>query len=163
MKVYHLYQKQFLPLTLEEAWHFFSHPENLLKITPPDRKFKMLYRSGDTSGMYAGQIMTYSLKVFPFVYVLWVTEITHYKPMEYFVDDQIKGPYAMWHHQHRFKAVAGGVEMTDEINYAVPFGFIGRIANSLFIAKQLSDVFKFRHNALEKMFLENELIKTRTA
>jgi ligand-binding SRPBCC domain-containing protein len=156
MKVYHLHQKQFLPLTLEEAWTFFSSPLNLVKITPPNMDFKILHTSGSGPEMYAGQIISYKIKFLPLVYFRWVTEITHVQPNQYFIDDQVFGPYALWHHQHHFKKVNGGVEMTDEITYAIPFGFIGRLANFLFVENQLENIFKFRRTTLDKVFVGNE-------
>ena len=114
--------------------------------------FEMLHITGDGSGMYAGQIISYKIKLFPLVYVRWVTEITHVKHHEYFVDDQLFGPYSLWHHQHHFKAVRGGIEMTDEITYAIPFGLLGRLANLLFVRRQLEDIFKFRYDILGNIF-----------
>jgi ligand-binding SRPBCC domain-containing protein len=157
MKVYHLHQAQFLPLTLNEAWTFFSSPQNLVKITPPNMDFKILHISGNGSGMYPGQIISYKIKFLPFIYFRWVTEIKHVHPNKYFVDDQVFGPYALWHHQHHFKEVSGGVEMTDEITYAVPFGFIGRLANFLFVKNQLREIFQFRKITLDKMFINDKM------
>jgi ligand-binding SRPBCC domain-containing protein len=162
MKVYHLRQQQFLPLTLQEAWTFFSSPVNLVKITPTHMDFKILHTSGDGSGMYAGQIISYKIKLLPFIYVNWVTEITHVKHHEYFVDNQITGPYSIWHHQHHFTEVPGGVQMTDEITYAVPFGIIGRFANYLFIEQQLKTIFAYRHTVLGKMFANTDLAITKS-
>src|SRR5687767_5893746 len=122
MKVYHLQQKQFLPITLPEAWRFFSTPNNLGSITPSHLEFKILFISGDTSDIYPGQIIRYKIKILPAVWVSWVTEITHVQKPAFFVDEQRFGPYALWHHQHRFKEVDGGIEMTDEVSYAIPFG-----------------------------------------
>jgi ligand-binding SRPBCC domain-containing protein len=152
MKVYHLHQKQFLPISLEEAWNFFSSAANLVKITPDYMGFKILHVSGNGSGIYPGQIISYKVKILPYVVVRWVTEITHVSKLEYFVDEQRFGPYAMWHHEHRFVEMPGGIEMTDEIAYAVPFGLIGRIARKLFVKRQLQTIFKFRHQTLERFF-----------
>jgi ligand-binding SRPBCC domain-containing protein len=81
-----------------------------------------------------------------------MTEITHVKEKEYFVDEQRFGPYALWHHQHHFKQVEGGIMMTDIVNYAIPCGFIGRIANRLFVKKKLKEVFAFREEAIGRLF-----------
>jgi ligand-binding SRPBCC domain-containing protein len=81
-----------------------------------------------------------------------MTEITHVKEKEYFVDDQRFGPYALWHHQHYFKQMEGGVLMTDIVNYAIPYGFIGRIVNSLLVEKKLKKVFDFREEAIGHLF-----------
>ena len=160
MKVYNLHRKQILPITLEEAWDFFSKPQNLKKITPEHMGFKILYQSGGTE-MYAGQMIRYIVRVLPVVPLHWVTEITHVQEPHYFVDEQRFGPYAMWHHQHHFKAVEGGVEMIDEVNYAIPLGILGRIAHWLFVGRQVSAIFDHRYEVLENYF-KSEKPKTDT-
>jgi ligand-binding SRPBCC domain-containing protein len=82
----------------------------------------------------------------------WVTEITHVKEKEYFVDEQRVGPYSMWHHEHKIEPIDGGVLMTDIVSYKPPFGFLGLIANSILIKKQLKEIFDYRTVAVEKMF-----------
>lgn len=151
MKVYTLSRKQFLPIDLPSAWAFFSTPDNLQKITPTKMGFVILYKSGGQK-MYSGQIIKYKVNVLPLVRLDWVTEITHVTEPHYFVDEQRFGPYAMWHHQHRFSSVEGGVLMEDEVNYAIPFGILGRIANWLFVAKEVNTIFEHRYKVLEKHF-----------
>jgi ligand-binding SRPBCC domain-containing protein len=82
----------------------------------------------------------------------WVTEITHVKNLEFFVDEQRFGPYAFWHHKHFLKQVDGGVEMIDIVHYKAPFGIIGRIANTMFIEKKIKEIFDFRYKKLEEIF-----------
>jgi ligand-binding SRPBCC domain-containing protein len=157
MKLYHFKQHQFLPMSSEEAWHFFSSPENLERITPADLKFKIEYVSGNTHEMYEGQIIRYKIGILPGITTGWMTEITHIQKPFYFVDEQRFGPFALWQHQHWFKEVAGGVEMTDEVNYAIPLGFLGRIANAVLVRKRLESIFRFRHETIEKIYSgENE-------
>ena len=151
MKVYNLKSKQFLPLTIDEAWDFFSSPKNLKDITPAHMKFDIRYISGSEK-MYPGQIITYKLQPVPGVPVSWTTEITHVNEPTYFVDEQRFGPYALWHHQHRFKIVEGGVEMEDEVNYAIPLGILGRLANWLFVDRQVKAIFEYRFKTLEAYF-----------
>jgi ligand-binding SRPBCC domain-containing protein len=155
MKIYHLKRTQFLPITLQQAWGFFSTPKNLGVITPTQMKFKILNVSGSDK-MYAGQIIRYKVKVKPWLTVNWVTEITHVNEPHYFVDDQIDGPYALWHHQHHFKEVPNGVEMTDEVHYAVPFGIFGRLANAIFVEREVKTIFDFRFKILETHFSKNK-------
>ena len=152
MKIYHLIQNQFLPITIQEAWDFFSSPKNLARITPPHMRFKIEYVSGNGSPMYAGQVMRYKIGILPGVSSDWMTEITHVQEPFYFVDDQVLGPYALWHHEHRFKEVAGGVEMTDEIHYAIPYGIIGRLANWLFVENQVKNIFHYREEIIRNIF-----------
>lgn len=152
MKIYTIKQKQFLAVDLQTAWNFFSSPENLAKITPSHLGFHIVYQSGEPGKTYAGQIIRYRLGILPGVSTNWTTEITHVQEPHYFVDEQRFGPYALWHHQHFFKEVAGGIEMLDEINYAIPFGLIGRMANVLFVARQLNRIFSYRFKILSQIF-----------
>ncbi|MBL0739712.1 SRPBCC family protein [Chryseolinea lacunae] len=152
MKIYSLKRVQVLPLALPDAWRFFADPKNLQKITPPHMGFSILYQSG-FGAMYAGQLVRYRIHVFPFVPMQWLTEITHVNEPHYFVDEQRFGPYAFWHHQHHLKAVpGGGVEVTDEVNYAIPLGWLGRFANALFVERQLNAIFDYRYKVLEEFF-----------
>ena len=81
----------------------------------------------------------------------WMTEITHAQELKYFIDVQRKGPFALWHHQHHFKEVEGGVEMTDIVHYKNPLGFVGGLANSLFVKRKLKNIFKYRFNKIEEL------------
>ncbi|MCZ8355568.1 MAG: SRPBCC family protein [Cyclobacteriaceae bacterium] len=155
MKIYHLKTVQILPISLAEAWDFFSTPDNLEKITPKHMGFNILYKSGGHK-MYPGQIIRYIVHVLPGIPMHWVTEITHVQEPHYFVDEQRFGPYALWHHQHRFREVEGGVEMIDEVNYAIPLGFLGRIANWLFVGREVNRIFKHRYEVLEQYFKQNK-------
>lgn len=154
MKIYNLQTKQFLPMSLKEAWEFFSSPANLAKITPSEMGFKILHISKGPNGekMYQGQFIRYKVNVLPFISVHWVTEITHVNEPYFFVDEQRFGPYALWHHQHHFKEVEGGVEMLDEVNYAIPLGLLGRLAHWLFVGKQVRAIFDHRFKILEERF-----------
>ena len=137
---------------LDEAWNFFTSPLNLVKITPPDMNFVVTSEYNATENVYPGMIITYFISPLFGIKLRWMTEITHVKEKEYFVDEQRFGPYALWHHQHHFKSVDGGIMMTDIVNYAIPYGFIGRMANSLFVKKKLKRVFDFREEAIGRLF-----------
>jgi len=102
--------------------------------------------------MYAGQIIEYTVKPVLGIPIYWMTEITQVKDKEYFIDEQRFGPYKLWHHQHHFKAIEGGVEMTDIIHYKNPMWFLGTLANELFVKKQLQGIFDFRFKKVEEMF-----------
>ncbi|HAL94802.1 MAG TPA: hypothetical protein DCP55_02270, partial [Chitinophagaceae bacterium] len=82
----------------------------------------------------------------------WMTEITHVQDMQYFIDEQRFGPYTLWHHQHHFKAIEGGVEMTDIVHYRIPLGPLGDLANALFVRAKLKKIFDFRYEAVENLF-----------
>jgi ligand-binding SRPBCC domain-containing protein len=155
MKIYNLKRTQFLPISIETAWEFFSNPANLSKITPEHMGFKILYMSGGPK-MYPGQIIRYVIRVLPGIPMSWTTEITHVHEPHYFIDEQRFGPYALWHHQHHFREVDGGVEMTDEVNYAIPFGPLGRLANRLFVEREVNRIFEHRYSVLEKFFSDKK-------
>lgn len=152
MNFYSIKSTQHLPISLEEAWDFFSSPNNLAKITPPDMGFIITSDKKDGEKMYAGQIITYILKPMLGIPVKWMTEITHVKEGEYFIDEQRFGPYKLWHHRHSFKKTATGVEMHDEVNYALPFGILGTMAHNLFIRKRIEYIFEYRTKVLEQQF-----------
>ena len=141
-KVYSMRTVQFIPCTLEKAWAFFSNPANLAEITPDNLRFKILSAGGGE--MYPGQVIEYYVHPLLNIPLYWMTEITHVQPMKYFVDEQRFGPYSLWHHQHHFKEVTGGVEMTDIVHYKLPLWFLGDIANALFVKKQLKGIFDYR-------------------
>lgn len=113
--------------------------------------FEILYISGGAKA-YAGQIIRYNVNVLPGIKMHWVTEITQVKESVHFIDEQRFGPYALWHHQHHFKEVPGGVEMTDEVNYALPLGILGRLAHALFVGGEVKRIFDHRYRVLEKYF-----------
>lgn len=145
-----------MPITLAEAWEFFSNPRNLAIITPPHMGFRILYISGNGK-MYPGQIIRYRIQAIPGINMHWVTEITHVKEPNYFVDEQRFGPYALWHHQHHFREVEGGVEMTDEVNYALPLGPLGTLAHLLFVKRELNRIFDYRYKKLETLFVQQNV------
>ena len=151
-RIHSLVSVQKLPLSLEKTWNFFSDPRNLFTITPPFLHLKVtnqLY--GDEA--YAGQIITYAVTPFPGVALPWMTEITHVEKGKMFVDDQRKGPYKLWHHQHHFKSVEGGTEMTDIVHYRVPFGMIGELFHPV-VKNRLSEIFIYRFNKINELFGE---------
>jgi ligand-binding SRPBCC domain-containing protein len=152
MKLYHLHRKQFLPITLERAWDFFSSPKNLGVITPSHMNFKIIEISGDR--IYTGQIIRYKVQVLPLWKVNWITEITDVNEPYSFADEQRKGPYAIWKHVHNFKEVKSGVEMNDDLTYAIPYGIIGRLANAVFVEREVNGIFDYRHKVLETYFNE---------
>jgi len=149
--IYTLYASQELPLGLEEAWDFFSSPENLLKITPSHMGFKLT--SKQENKVYPGQIISYNIRLLPGITSNWVTEITHVIPLNYFIDEQRIGPYSMWHHEHSFQVLPNGNTLIkDKISYKIPFGLFGHMAQALFIKKQLTSVFEYRFKTLHRLF-----------
>ena len=147
-KIFRLESKQFLPVSIDEAWDFFSSPENLKAITPDHMGFNITSKKFDK--MYPGMLITYIVKPLLGIKMRWCTQITQVVENKYFIDEQRFGPYNLWHHQHLFKEVEGGVEMTDIVHYGIPFGILGQIANTLFVKKQLTEIFGYRIEAIDK-------------
>lgn len=140
-----------MPMSLDKAWEFFSNPANLANITPGNMGFQTISKyHGDT--MYAGQVIEYKVSPVLGIPLYWMTEITHVDDKKYFVDEQRFGPYSLWHHQHHFKVVDGGVEMTDIVHYKLPLWFLGDIANTLFVKNQLKGIFDYRFKKVEELF-----------
>src|SRR5689334_20191549 len=142
MKLYKLNSKQFLPISIEQAWDFFSSPKNLAVITPKRLNFKILSISRDGE-MHEGQIIQYKITVLPLMRMRWETEITEVVEQKSFTDIQRKGPYAYWSHKHIFTKVEGGIEMTDELEYALPLGILGRLMNFLFVGREVKSIFNY--------------------
>lgn len=141
-----------MPISLDKAWDFFSSPLNLAKITPAEMNFKVTSNYTAETVMYPGMLITYKVSPLMGIKLDWVTEITHVKDKEYFVDEQRFGPYALWHHEHHFKEINGGVHMTDLLTYAIGYGAIGAIANGALVAKKVRDIFKYREKAVIELF-----------
>lgn len=150
MKIYTLKAKQKLPISKQKAWEFLSDPKNLKVITPDYMGFHIL--SGDDRPMFAGQIIQYIVTPVLGIKTKWVTEITHVKDNEYFVDEQRFGPYSLWHHKHFIKEIEGGVEMEDIIDYKIPLGIIGQMVHPIIVKPKLDEIFDYRRKKLTELF-----------
>ncbi|RCT54711.1 SRPBCC family protein [Winogradskyella sp. KYW1333] len=150
MKIFTLHKKQKLPISLDEAWAFLCNPANLSKLTPQEMNMKII--SGADRPMYAGQVIQYSVRPIPGFRTQWVSEITQYKDKTYFIDLQLYGPYAFWHHKHFVHKIEGGVEMEDIIDYKVPFGILGRLLHPVLVKPKLEGIFNYRKEQLEQLF-----------
>jgi ligand-binding SRPBCC domain-containing protein len=146
-----LQRTQVLPISINEAWDFFSNPKNLKVITPEFMRFDITSISKD-SRMYPGMIITYIVSPIMNIPFNWVTEITHVNEPHYFVDNQKSGPFKFWHHQHFFKEVSSGIEMTDIVNYAAPFDPISRPIEKTIVRQRVEMIFDFRYKKLNEMF-----------
>lgn len=147
-----LERTQRLPITVEEAWNFFSSPPNLKTITPPYMGFAI--KSGGGGAMYAGMIIKYTVTPLLGIPMTWVTEITHVEEKNFFVDEQRVGPYAVWHHQHHFKAISNGVEMTDIVNYKLPLGILGEWVEPFLVKRKVEEIFEYRNVKMLELFGE---------
>lgn len=151
MKTYQIYRQQTLPITIEEAWTFFSSPYNLQKITPSEMNFKIISPVNEPE-IFEGLHIEYRLSPILHIPFYWTSVITNLRRPYSFTDIQKKGPYALWEHKHSFRDTDNGTEVTDEVKYALPLGIIGSIVNSLIINKQLRKIFDFRETELKKIF-----------
>ena len=148
--MYTLERTQRIPISLEEAWNFFQNPGNLSKITPSEMGFETL--SEVPEKMYPGLFIHYKVSPLFGIKMNWTTEITYVQEPNYFVDEQRVGPYAIWHHEHHFKEIEGGVEMLDRVNYKIPLGILGKIAHPIIVRNKLEEIFEFRIRAVEEIF-----------
>lgn len=142
--------QQDLPISIDEAWDFFSRPDNLARITPANLGFEVT--SPVPERMYAGMIVTYRVRPLFDIAIPWTTEITHVREPFFFVDEQRSGPYRFWHHQHLFEMIDGGIRMTDRVHYQVSFGLLGHWLMAALVRDRLDEIFRFRQNVLTEMF-----------
>lgn len=150
MTIETIHEIQFLPISVHEAWRFFSDPKNLCDITPPSLNFEVT--STLPKKMYPGLIIRYRMTPLLKIPHQWITEITHVVEPHLFVDEQRFGPYRFWHHQHRFREIEGGVAMQDLVHYVLPYGMIGRMAAARLVRRKLRHIFAFRRDYLAKKF-----------
>lgn len=156
MGFYQLKQTQLLKnCSLNEVWDFISSPKNLKEITPDYMGFDIT-TDDVPEKMYEGLMVAYKVSPLLGIKTTWVTEITHVKDLNYFVDEQRIGPYSLWHHEHFIEEVDGGVLMKDIVSYQPPFGILGNIANSLVIKRKLNEIFAYRTKALNQIFKQDE-------
>jgi ligand-binding SRPBCC domain-containing protein len=148
--MHQLKRTQFIKADLLTCWKFFSAPANLQVITPDYIGFKVLTPVPEE--MYEGLIISYTVSPVLRIPLNWISEITVVEKGLYFVDEQRSGPYKMWHHEHHFKEVEGGIEMTDIVSYSLPLGFIGKFAHWLFVRKQLQNIFDYRIQKVDELF-----------
>ncbi len=146
--VFVLEREQWIPQPMDTVFEFFQNPNNLVRITPTWLDFKII--SMNPSEIKAGTLIEYRLKWFGIPY-RWVTLIESWVPGENFVDTQLNGPYILWHHTHSFKAVAGGIFMTDRVKYRLPLGPLGVLMQFLIVKKQLAAVFDYRLNKVSEI------------
>lgn len=150
MTVHLLTRKQFIPLSLQEAWPFFSTPRNLEAITPDFLNFRIT--SNVPEEIYSGLIITYKIAAVARIPMTWVTEIKHVESLYRFVDEQRIGPFRFWFHEHSFQPVSGGIEMTDIVHYQMPWGWLGELVHLVFIRRRLNAIFDFRRAYIEELW-----------
>tara|TARA_Y100001947_G_scaffold70045_1_gene58938 strand:- start:4945 stop:5451 length:507 start_codon:yes stop_codon:yes gene_type:complete len=150
--MYQIHTFQKLPISKKQAWDFLSDPKNLKIITPDYMGFDIT--SGGDRPMFEGQIIQYIVTPIAGIKTKWVTEITHVKDGEYFVDEQRFGPYSLWHHKHFIKEIEGGVEMEDIVDYKLPMGKLGNLVHPFMVKPKLNEIFEYRKKKLVELFGE---------
>jgi len=142
--------QQDLPLSIEAAWDFFSRPENLARITPENLNFEVT--SPLPEKMYAGMIVSYRVRpLFGFA-MNWISEITHVREPDFFVDEQRSGPYRIWHHEHLLEPIEGGVRMIDRVHYQLPGGLPAYWLLNQTVRNRLEEIFSYRRRKLIELF-----------
>jgi len=138
-----------VPRPLDEVFRFFSDASNLELLTPAWLKFKIL--TPPPIAVASGTHIQYRLS-WHGIPLRWTTEITRWNPPHDFEDIQLSGPYKLWHHTHRFQARDSGTQLTDVVEYALPFGFLGQIAHALQVRRSVEQIFDYRYQRIEEMF-----------
>lgn len=149
---YQLYREQQLNCDIQTAWDFFSSPNNLSKITPPDMGFIVHTQNLNNQSIYEGMEIDYTVKPLFKIPLKWTTIITQVDFQKSFTDFQKKGPYKYWNHFHEFFPNENGVLMKDTVDYELPFGFIGTIAHQLLVKQKLNNIFDYRFQYLKRNF-----------
>lgn len=149
MKIYNMENSLDVSVPMEEVWCFFSNPNNLAILTPPE--FKLHFTQELPSQMMIGQKITYGLCPFPGFRIRWESEITGITKFEQFIDEQRKGPFVYWRHKHLFNEKAGMTEIRDYLQYALPFGMAGAVFHPL-IKRKMKKMFIYRNKKLEEVF-----------
>jgi hypothetical protein len=150
MRVFTLRQEQLLPGPPERTFPFFADARNLEAITPPLLRFEVV-TPGEIP-MRVGTLIQYRLTLRG-IGVNWLTSIQEWDPPHRFVDVQVRGPYALWHHTHTFEPTAdgSGTLMRDTVRYAIGFGALGRLAARAFVHRDVASIFVHRREAVDAL------------
>jgi hypothetical protein len=148
MRVFIFSNEQLIPRPVAEVFPFFADPQNLQTITPPWLNFKIL--TPGRQEMEAGVLIDYRLKVHG-IPLLWRSEISVWEPPHRFVDEQRRGPYRVWHHEHIFEDRVDLTLVIDRVRYAVPGGWL---INKLFVSGDIERIFAFRRTRLAAIFAD---------
>ncbi|MGD8441427.1 MAG: SRPBCC family protein [Holophagae bacterium] len=148
MKTFQFRAEHWLPRPLDHVFPFFADAHNLEKLTPEWLRFDVL--TPKPIPMEVGTTIDYRLR-WHGIPLRWTSEIAAWEPPHRFVDRQIRGPYRLWHHEHRFSEADDGTRMVDEVTYAV---WGGDLANRLGVARDVQRIFDYRTRVLDELFGE---------
>ena len=151
MSTHHFYRETTVPAPLEQVFEFFSRAENLSDLTPPWLQFQIT--SPLPVEMKPGALIEYRLKLMGIPF-RWQTLITEWEPGVRFVDAQLKGPYKLWRHEHRFSASGDNTLMVDELSYEAPGWILEPLVTAVFVRWQVERIFGFRAAAIKGIFKE---------
>lgn len=146
MKTYTLHREQWLPRPRAEVFAFFADAANLQALTPPWLHFEIL--TPQPIELRPGALIDYRIRLRGFP-IRWQTEISEWNPPESFVDRQLRGPYTLWHHTHRFAEQDGGTLCSDDVRYR-PFG--GALIQALFVRRDVERIFDYRAERMRELF-----------
>ena len=149
MSQHNIHREIWLPRPRQEVFEFFSQARNLEQITPPLLKFHVV--TPEPIEMRAGALIEYKLRIHG-VPTRWVTEITRWNPPYDFADVQLRGPYSLWDHRHRFLEENGGTRVIDDVTYELPLGPIGDIVHGLFVRRDVEEIFRYRGQVIGTLF-----------
>lgn len=145
-----------LPVRRADVFAFFSQAANLGLITPPELGFHI--RTPAPIVMRAGTIIDYTIRLHG-IPMQWRTEIARWEPPREFVDIQVRGPYALWVHTHRFTETRGETTIEDEVRYAMPLGMLGRIAHPL-VRRRIERIFEYRRRTVERLLVGADISRS---
>ena len=148
MRIHTLRREQRLPGAPEAVFGFFADARNLEAITPPLLRFHVVTPAPIVMG--AGTRIRYRLRVRG-VPLSWLTEITAWEPPHRFVDEQLDGPYALWHHTHTFERDGDETIMRDVVRYRIGFGALGSLADALLVRRDLERIFDYRAERVPRL------------
>lgn len=138
--IYTLRCQMVAPVSMRDAFAVFQDPFTLARITPPWLGFRVV--TSDPV-MRKDALLDYEFR-WLHVPLRWRTAITEYEPPFFFTDEMVKGPYALWRHKHTFHPTVEGTLVTDEVDYALPLGWLGRTVHRVLLAEQLKSIFRYR-------------------
>ncbi len=150
MKLERIQTVQRLPIQIEEAWDFFTSPKNLRLTTPHWLDLRLNMEPPEY--LHPGTIVSATIRPFPVITTDWISELTHIRPPQFYITEQRVGPFKMWHHEHHFRAIDGGVEVEDIILYGMRYGMVGSFFHNVFVRKKLHEAFSHRAQVLEQRF-----------